>query len=252
MVHPTGGTVTIADIPVLAVGSSQVVKRIATRGSDKASAFALHVGGLNHLQKSFTFRDAMKSADFVYADGAAVVALARLAGAHQIERAATTDIGAKVVEAEQERLGRPARLALVGGKPGLAERASETLAAETGAATVFVTHGFHEDYTSVLAALKSARPDVIFVGLGMPAEAEWVNHHWDRLPDALIMTCGGWFGFLAGHEQRAPQWLQRFGLEWTFRLRQSPRRLLRRYVEGFLTSVKLASRLFLRRRQAPR
>jgi N-acetylglucosaminyldiphosphoundecaprenol N-acetyl-beta-D-mannosaminyltransferase len=40
---------------------------------------------------------------------------------------------------------------------------------------------------------------------------------------------GAAFDFHAGLVPQAPQWMQRLGLEWTFRLAQEPRRLWRRY-----------------------
>src|SRR5262249_3446788 len=39
--------------------------------------------------------------------------------------------------------------------------------------------------------------------------------------------------FLAGQIARAPEWMQRRGLEWLFRLGQEPRRLFQRYVKDF-------------------
>ena len=53
------------------------------------------------------------------------------------------------------------------------------------------------------------------------------------------MTCGGWFGFVVGDEQRAPEWMQRIGMEWTWRLAQSPRRLAKRYALGAVRTAQL-------------
>jgi exopolysaccharide biosynthesis WecB/TagA/CpsF family protein len=46
----------------------------------------------------------------------------------------------------------------------------------------------------------------------------------------LALCVGASIDFLTGKERRAPQLLQRLGLEWAFRLLQSPRRLGRRYL----------------------
>ena len=51
--------------------------------------------------------------------------------------------------------------------------------------------------------------------MGAPREMRWVRQHLGELPDALIITCGGWFGFLTGREGRAPRMLRRPGLEWS-------------------------------------
>jgi exopolysaccharide biosynthesis WecB/TagA/CpsF family protein len=46
----------------------------------------------------------------------------------------------------------------------------------------------------------------------------------------LALCIGASINFLTGAERRAPQWMQRVGLEWLFRLLQDPRRLARRYL----------------------
>jgi exopolysaccharide biosynthesis WecB/TagA/CpsF family protein len=46
----------------------------------------------------------------------------------------------------------------------------------------------------------------------------------------LALCIGASIDFLTGGERRAPAWMQRSGLEWLFRLIQSPRRLAWRYL----------------------
>ena len=46
------------------------------------------------------------------------------------------------------------------------------------------------------------------------------------------MGVGGTFDLMAGRVRRAPVWMQRSGLEWSYRLAQEPKRLARRYLWG--------------------
>lgn len=46
----------------------------------------------------------------------------------------------------------------------------------------------------------------------------------------LALCVGASVDFLTGVERRAPRWMRRLGLEWLFRLLQSPRRLAYRYL----------------------
>jgi exopolysaccharide biosynthesis WecB/TagA/CpsF family protein len=46
----------------------------------------------------------------------------------------------------------------------------------------------------------------------------------------LALCIGASINFLTGVEQRAPSWMQRSGVEWTFRLFKAPRRMARRYL----------------------
>jgi N-acetylglucosaminyldiphosphoundecaprenol N-acetyl-beta-D-mannosaminyltransferase len=211
-------------------------------------AYALHVGGLN-ARHNGDFVVAMRQADVVYADGGSVVWLARLAGATRVERAPTTDIGWDLLRGFAAKAGRLPRVALVGGPPGLAERASAVLEEAKVAEIVHLDHGFHTDWTEPLAGLRKAAPDITVIGLGAPREMIWCQRHRDDLPQGLVLTCGGWFGHLVGDEKRAPRLLRRSGLEWMARLAQAPTRLGPRYARGAGATAVLA--LSTRRRRSP-
>ncbi|WP_344605308.1 WecB/TagA/CpsF family glycosyltransferase [Sporichthya brevicatena] len=199
--------------------------------------FAAHVGALRH-RKSDDYVAAMRSADVVYADGASIVLCAKAAGAKHIERAPTTDLGCDLVQILAEELGRPVRVGLVGGPPGLAEAAGTRLE-EYGAQVVTAIDGYREDLEAAVRGLSTTRLDIVFVGLGSPREQVFCVQQRDAFPGgALVVTCGGWFGFLAGQERRAPKLLQNLRLEWVFRVVQSPRRLWKRYLLGALDTAR--------------
>jgi N-acetylglucosaminyldiphosphoundecaprenol N-acetyl-beta-D-mannosaminyltransferase len=208
-----------------------VVDEVISPQGRPFTLFALHIGGLL-VRRRPDFRAAMRRADLTYADGISVVLLARLAGAKRIGRAATTDIGWTILEQSTRGLGRPPRLAAIGGRPGLAESALETFERRGVADGVFATHGYHENWVDVLAAAGAAKPDIVLVGLGAPREMKWVDQHLDALPPAVILTCGGWFGHVVGDEARAPLWFRQTGLEWVYRFAQAPGRLGPRYLKG--------------------
>jgi exopolysaccharide biosynthesis WecB/TagA/CpsF family protein len=70
---------------------------------------------------------------------------------------------------------------------------------------------------------------VVLVGRGCPRQERWVAAHKGRVRAAMLAV-GAAFDYHAGTLSRPPPWMQRVGLEWLFRLRQEPRRLLGRYV----------------------
>lgn len=198
--------------------------------------YALHVGGLN-ARADPEFVQEMNDADLVCADGGSIVWLGRLAGSRSMERVPTTDAGWDVLRAIGARLARKPRVALIGARPEIVKRASSALAEGVPCDVVLVEHGFHQEWTDVLSRLRRTRPDVLVLGLGAPREMLWVREYRGHLPPCLIMTCGGWFGFLSGEEARAPVILRRTGLEWIARVAQSPRRLLPRYLQGTLSTA---------------
>lgn len=84
---------------------------------------------------------------------------------------------------------------------------------------------------TVLADINSSAPDVLWVGLGVPKEHDFVLRNYESLRSVgIVKTCGGLFDFLSGKNARAPEWMQYWSLEWLFRTIQEPRRLLFRYL----------------------
>lgn len=209
---------------------------VAKRGDIPAVIFSLHVGGLN-LRDNPAFLAALDKADLLVADGISVAALARIAGAKGLYRHPTTDAGWEILRTVSDQLGQIARVALIGGPVGLAERAAQELPRYAPAEVVFTSHGYHDDWTPVLEKLAVAQPDVVIVGMGMPIEALWVAQYLDALPGRLVLTCGGWFSHIVGDEKRAPIWMRRAGLEWVARLAQQPGRLWKRYATGLWSTV---------------
>jgi N-acetylglucosaminyldiphosphoundecaprenol N-acetyl-beta-D-mannosaminyltransferase len=242
------GDVEVGPFRVRDARRAAVVDEIVAYGGrgERCVAFALHVGGL--LQRGDeAFVRAFNAADVRYADGAAVVVLARANGAARIERAPTTDLGHDVLHGLRARLGRPLRLALLGGPAGVADLAGRSLAEAHDVEVVHARSGYGFRTGDVVAELAACRPDVVLVGLGMPFEATWVHEHRAELPPAVVLTCGGWFGFLAGLEHRAPRRVQALSLEWAWRLAQQPRRLGGRYARGALVTASLGARTLVRR-----
>jgi len=81
------------------------------------------------------------------------------------------------------------------------------------------------------ALIRGSGADIVWVGLGTPKqdiEAARVALSTARPAVAV----GAAFDFAAGTRRVAPNWVQRAGLEWLFRLASEPRRLWRRYVFG--------------------
>jgi N-acetylglucosaminyldiphosphoundecaprenol N-acetyl-beta-D-mannosaminyltransferase len=219
---------------------AQIVELALTKGRHElVSCYALHVQGLN-LRGDPSYVAAMNRADLVYADGGSVVLLAKMAGARNIERAPTTDIGWQVLSRLTDLEGGPPRVALIGGGPGIADRAAEVLREQGLADPVLVEHGFQADWEPVVERLRELRPRLILLGLGSPREMVWVETWGSRLDNGTVLTCGGWFGFIVGDERRAPAALRRGGLEWIARLSQSPTRLAPRYARGLASTMAVA------------
>jgi N-acetylglucosaminyldiphosphoundecaprenol N-acetyl-beta-D-mannosaminyltransferase len=107
-----------------------------------------------------------------------------------------------------------------------------------------------DEQASIAAEINRARPDVVWVGLGVPRQEKWMAQMRPRLDAAVLVGVGAAFDFHAGLVPQAPGWVQRSGLEWLFRLIQEPRRLWRRYLTHNPRFITGFVRQYVRHRRA--
>jgi N-acetylglucosaminyldiphosphoundecaprenol N-acetyl-beta-D-mannosaminyltransferase len=87
-----------------------------------------------------------------------------------------------------------------------------------------------EEEDAIAQQINEARPDVLWVGIGVPKQEKWMVRMRDRIDVPVMCAVGAAFDFHAGRVSQAPRWMQERGLEWTYRIAQEPRRLLPRYL----------------------
>lgn len=104
----------------------------------------------------------------------------------------------------------------------------------------FCPIGENED-GSVVDRLNGSGADIVLVALGAPKQELWMAAHQGSV-GAVMVGVGAAFDFHAGVLSRAPEWMQRCGLEWLHRLVQEPRRLWRRYLVGNAVFIVLFGR----------
>lgn len=138
------------------------------------------------------------------------------------------------------------RVMLLGGRPGIAERAAERLRADYPQHDFAVlSHGFfqEQDEAALLGRLEREQPDLLLVALGNPRQESWIADHIRPLHCTVAAGVGALFDFLAGEVTRAPRALRKTRFEWAYRLWLEPGRLWRRYLLGnplFLYRVLMA------------
>jgi N-acetylglucosaminyldiphosphoundecaprenol N-acetyl-beta-D-mannosaminyltransferase len=80
-----------------------------------------------------------------------------------------------------------------------------------------------------IADINGSGAQVVWVGTGQPKQELWMHRMRPRLRAPLLVGVGAAFDFHAGLVPQAPRWMQRAGLEWSYRLAREPKRLWRRY-----------------------
>ncbi len=83
---------------------------------------------------------------------------------------------------------------------------------------------------SVIAELKKFKPEILFVALGCPRQEKWIDKYKYDIGFRIGIGIGAALDFYAGTKKRSPYVLQKFGMEWLWRLASEPKRLFRRYI----------------------
>jgi len=179
------------------------------------------------------FKDLVMKADQIHADGMPMVKLSGYFAQDELtERVATTDLIHAV-----SRLAQKAgvRYYFLGATPEINRRAVENMQDDypdlvfAGARDGYFTL---EEEAEVAAEIVRCKPDILWIGLGVPKEQHFVARNLENLRGVgLVKTSGGLFDFLSGKNSRAPKWMQDIGMEWAYRAMLEPRRLLGRYLK---------------------
>ncbi len=86
-----------------------------------------------------------------------------------------------------------------------------------------------DEFDRICQKVKDSGANLVWVGLGCPKQEAWIAKHKDQLPPAVYFGIGAAFAFHAGEVKQAPAWIQKYGIEWAYRLCKEPKRLFKRY-----------------------
>ncbi len=182
-------------------------------------------------------------ASLVVADGAPVEWAARVARKTFAHRAPGASVFWSLSEAAA-RADRP--VLLLGGRRGAPEAAANALrAAYPGIAvdTHWPEMGFEarpQEMADLYSAVERSAGGIVFCGFGFPKQEKLMAELVAAFPQSWFLGIGGAIDMAAGIVGRAPEWMQRAGIEWTYRLGAEPKRLARRYlVEDIPFAAKL-------------
>jgi len=186
-------------------------------------------------QEDQELRQMVNHASLAVPDGMPLVWISRLAGQSNVARVYGPDLMLSFCE-----LSALAgyRNYLLGGAPGQPEQLAERLVARFPG---LVISGMHAtpvrplppaENKAILQDIHSTSSDVVWVGMGTGFQERWVAENRPRLDAPVLIGVGAAFDMHSDRVPQAPEWMQRVGMEWLFRLAHEPRRLWRRYLLG--------------------
>lgn len=225
----------ILGMRVDATSYEDAARRIANWARAGQSRYVA-VATVNNVMEAYDsaeFRRVMNEADLVTPDGMPLVWGLRLLGVGRATRVYGPDLTPVLLKtAEQEAIP----VGFYGAAPEVlaklltrVRRRFPHLRISYAYAPPFRPLSAEED-AQVVENIERAGVRLLFVGLSTPKQERWMAAHRGRIP-AVMIGVGAAFDFLAGVKPQAPQWMQRAGLEWLFRLSTEPRRLWRRYLK---------------------
>jgi len=216
----------VAGLDFDALSEEQVVARIVADLKDGRGGWVVtaNIDICRRVSKDPATRDLVSNASLVVADGMPLVWAARLRGGRLPERVTGASLIFTVSAAAADH-GRS--VYLLGGEPGVPERAASKLARRYPGLRVAGVDappfGFDRQpgqLTAVRRSLEEARPDIVFVGLGFPKQERVITAIAPGLPATWFVGCGAAIPFAAGALRRAPRWMQRLSLEWVYQERR--------------------------------
>lgn len=189
----------------------------------------VNVAKLVHMRTDESLAGSVQACDIVNIDGMGVVWGARFLGLDVPERVSGVDLfdGLLALAAS-----RGYAVFLLGARPDVVEEVSVRVQRRhAGLRVVGVHHGyFWEDEAGLVEKVRISGAQMLFVAITSPKKENFINQWRGQLGVDFVMGVGGTFDVVAGKVKRAPAWMQRFGLEWFFRVLQEPRRMWRRYL----------------------
>jgi N-acetylglucosaminyldiphosphoundecaprenol N-acetyl-beta-D-mannosaminyltransferase len=120
------------------------------------------------------------------------------------------------------------RLAIIGGREGVADRALGRLSQKyPGVTPAFAECGYNIDEEKLSGLMEKERPSAVFVCLGAPRQEIFASRMSERYPGVLFLCLGGSVDVYSGNVRRAPRIIRAMHLEWLWRTVREPSRIVR-------------------------
>lgn len=180
--------------------------------------------------EDLSFYSMLQQADLVVPDGDGIVWAAAHLKKPVAERVAGYDLVQRLFHVGSSRAWR---VYLLGSTREVIETAAERVKSKyPGLQIVGTHHGYFQSSEDqrILQEIKESAADLLLVGRSTYTQDPWIAQYKHMLNVPVMIGVGGSFDVMAGKLKRAPIWMQRYKLEWLYRLIQEPKRFRRMLV----------------------
>ena len=200
------------------------------------------------LSKDKNFEDYVNSSDIVNIDGIAVYSYLKFKGYKLSERTLCADILSSLLDSA---IRKGVSIYLL----GATEETIKQLVCNLNSAypninIVGYHNGYFKNEQEIVKDISSKSPDYLFIGMPSPFKERFITTYKKELETGVCFGVGGMFDILAGKANRAPEKVQKLGLEWLYRITQNPSGHSKRVIKALLPCLNVfIKHLFEKKRQ---
>ena len=208
---------------------------IARFREGSGTILTLHVDMLVKMPRDHEFHGVLEKFDVVTCDSQVMTFALRFLGTPIRARASGSDF---LPMFYMDRKDDPeTRIFIMGGAPGVAERAAARINARAGRGIVVGTDSPAFDYEAdpaevdrMIGTVNASGATVCVVGLGGGRQEKFILRYRHQMPGVrLWLPLGGAIDYESGDLPRPPAWVTNAGFEWLYRVIRQPRARFRRY-----------------------
>lgn len=236
------------DCPVDALNMDQTIAHIEQFIKDRRPSqhVCVNVAKIVAMQKDSSLKQIIGSCDLISADGVPIVWASRLLGDPLPSRVNGTDLFENLVELCSRKGYRPF---FFGAREWVVEKVFQDFKTKYPNLDIAgCRNGYYtdEEETGIAEMIRDSKADILFVGFSSPMKEKFLRRWLHVMQVPFCMGVGGSFDVIAGRTKRAPKWMQKYGMEWFYRILQEPRRMWRRYAKTNPVFVWMVVREYLK------
>lgn len=222
-------------IPLDAITMEETIKLVdeAVATKKRINHVVINAGKVALMQKNHELFNNVVSCDIINADGQSIVWAARFLGKKIPERVAGIDLMQELVKLACEK---KYKCFFFGAKEEVVKKVADIYAQKYGPEIIA---GFRNGYYTnaeepvIARQIADSSAQLLFVAITSPKKENFLFEYKDVLKGVnFTMGVGGSFDVIAGVTKRAPNWMQKIGMEWFYRFLQEPGRMWYRYMVG--------------------
>jgi N-acetylglucosaminyldiphosphoundecaprenol N-acetyl-beta-D-mannosaminyltransferase len=189
----------------------------------------VNVAKIVNMQKDPVLAESVNACELINIDGMGVVLGARFLGFDVPERVAGVDLFHELLKMSAKS---DFPVFLLGATEDVVSKTADKVQEQNPSLTIagYNDGYFWDDEAAVVDKIKASGSKLLFVAITSPKKENFINKWQDKLGVDFVMGVGGTFDVVAGKVNRAPKWMQEYGLEWFYRIIQEPRRMWKRYL----------------------